>query len=67
MLHVDNNRAPASPHLRGQVLRHPGLGWLGFRMRNVDLFRENLANAIDQRDALLGGGGGIQTAGRMSG
>lgn len=35
-------------------LRHPGLGWLGFRMRDVDLFHENLANVIDQRNALQG-------------
>lgn len=33
-------------------LRHPGLGWLGFRMPDVDLFHENLANVIDQRNAL---------------
>jgi hypothetical protein len=33
-------------------LRHPGLGWLGFRMRDVDGFSENLANVIDQRNAL---------------
>lgn len=35
-------------------LRHPGLGWLGFRMRDVDLFHENLANVLDQRNALQG-------------
>ncbi|MGJ7555932.1 hypothetical protein ACSFBI_18185 [Variovorax sp. RB3P1] len=33
-------------------IRHPGLGWLGFRMPDVDLFHENLANVIDQRNAL---------------
>ena len=33
-------------------LRHPGLGWLGFRMPNVDDFQEYLANVIDQRNAL---------------
>ncbi len=33
-------------------LRHPGLGWLGFRMPDVDLFHENLTNVIDQRNAL---------------
>lgn len=33
-------------------LRHPGLGWLGFRMPDVDVFHENLANVIDQRNAL---------------
>ena len=33
-------------------LRHPGLGWLGFRMPNVDDFHEYLANVIDQRNAL---------------
>lgn len=33
-------------------LRHPGLGWLGFRMPNVDLFHENLATVLDQRNAL---------------
>ena len=33
-------------------IRHPGLGWLGFRMPDVDLFHENLTNVIDQRDAL---------------
>ncbi|SFO84829.1 hypothetical protein SAMN05216567_10312 [Variovorax sp. OK605] len=35
-------------------LRHPGLGWLGFRMRDVDLFHENLANVLEQRNALQG-------------
>lgn len=35
-------------------LRHPGFGWLGFRMRDVDLFHENLANVLDQRNALEG-------------
>lgn len=35
-------------------LRHPGLGWLGFRMRDADLFHENMTNVIDQRNALLG-------------
>jgi hypothetical protein len=33
-------------------LRHPGLGWLGFRMTEVDDFYENLANVLDQRNAL---------------
>jgi hypothetical protein len=33
-------------------LRHPGLGWIGFRMRDVDGFSENLAKVIDQRNAL---------------
>ncbi len=33
-------------------LRHPGLGWLGFRMPDVDLFHENLTSVIDQRNAL---------------
>ncbi len=33
-------------------IRHPGLGWLGFRMPDVDLFHENLANVLDQRNAL---------------
>lgn len=33
-------------------IRHPGLGWLGFRMPDVDLFHENLTNVIDQRNAL---------------
>ena len=33
-------------------IRHPGLGWLGFRMPDVDQFHENLANVIDQRNAL---------------
>jgi hypothetical protein len=33
-------------------LRHPGLGWVGFRMRDVDGFSENLADVIKQRNAL---------------
>ena len=33
-------------------MRHPGLGWLGFRMRDVDSFLENLANVVDQRNSL---------------
>lgn len=33
-------------------LRHPGLGWLSFRMPDVDLFHENLTNVLDQRNAL---------------
>lgn len=33
-------------------LRHPGLGWLGFRMATAEPFHENLANVIDQRNAL---------------
>lgn len=33
-------------------LCHPGLGWLSFRMPDVDLFHENLSNVIDQRNAL---------------
>ena len=33
-------------------LRHPGLGWLGFRMPDVDLFHDNLTNVIAQRNTL---------------
>jgi hypothetical protein len=33
-------------------LRHPGLGWLGFRMPDVDSFHENLATVIEQRNTL---------------
>lgn len=33
-------------------LRHLGMGWLGFRMPEVDLFHENLTNVSDQRNAL---------------
>lgn len=31
---------------------HPGLGWLGFRMPDVDRFHENLATVLDQRNTL---------------
>jgi len=34
-------------------IRHPGLGWLSFRMPNVDQFQENLLNLLDQRNALV--------------
>ncbi|WP_093121377.1 hypothetical protein [Variovorax sp. OK605] len=33
-------------------LRHPGLGWLGFRMPRVDAFREDLSSVLEQRNAL---------------
>lgn len=34
-------------------LRHPGLGWLGFRLPYVDGFQSNLVDVIFQRNALL--------------
>jgi hypothetical protein len=33
-------------------LRHPGLGWLGFRLADVEGFHANLGNVVDQRNAL---------------
>lgn len=33
-------------------LRHPGLGWIGFRINNIDAFYKDLANVLDQRAAL---------------
>lgn len=33
-------------------IRHPGLGWLMFRMPDVDQFHKNLSDVLAQRDAL---------------
>ncbi|MFM9926886.1 hypothetical protein VLK31_28135 [Variovorax sp. H27-G14] len=33
-------------------LRHPGLGWLGFRLPDAEGFHTNLVDVILQRDAL---------------
>jgi len=33
-------------------VRHPGLGWLMFRMPDADQFHQNLSNVLAQRDAL---------------
>jgi hypothetical protein len=33
-------------------LRHPGLGWIGFRMPDAHRFSEDLLDVLDQRTAL---------------
>jgi hypothetical protein len=33
-------------------MRHPGLGWIGFRMPDVEVFHANLSDVLAQRKAL---------------
>jgi hypothetical protein len=53
--HVDSPAWQWSMEADGTLrlnLRHPGLGWLSFRMPNAAAFRDDLQVVIGERDAL---------------